>query len=61
VWLANPCPKCNVDADLAVYRYDSGWHHVECMRCNYLGPGAGSERAAIKLHNAAHPIRKGED
>jgi Zn ribbon nucleic-acid-binding protein len=47
----NPCPTCQSDDDLAVYVYDSGWHHVECNECWYLGPGEGSTAAAIKAHN----------
>jgi hypothetical protein len=48
-----PCPECGADADehLAVYIYASGWRHVECTKCNYLGPGEGSNRSAIKSHN----------
>ncbi len=46
-----PCPYCGLDDRLAVYIYDSGWRHVECLRCNYLGPGEGSIRQAIKSHN----------
>jgi uncharacterized metal-binding protein (TIGR02443 family) len=46
-----PCPKCKNDDNLAVYTYDNGWRHVECIKCNYLGPGEGSVRAAIKSHN----------
>lgn len=42
-----------------MYRYD-GWRHVECGNdgCQYIGPGEGSIRAAIKAHNvraALHP------
>lgn len=48
-----PCPNCDTDEHLAVYTYDSGWCHVECNRCLYLGSGEGSTRAAIKSHNAA--------
>lgn len=44
-----PC-RCG-NADLAVYRYDNGWRHVECDKCWYLGPGAGSVKQAIKDHN----------
>ncbi len=46
-----PCPKCGTDEALAVYKYDSGWRHVECDECMYLGPGEGSVRQAIKAHN----------
>lgn len=46
-----PCPKCNSDEHLAVYTYESGCKHVECTKCNYLGPGEGSIRFAIKSHN----------
>jgi len=45
-----PCPRCGSNA-VAVYHYGSGTRHVECDACLYLGPGAGSIRAAIKLHN----------
>jgi uncharacterized metal-binding protein (TIGR02443 family) len=48
-----PCPNCKSDESLAVYRYESGWQHVECNKCWYLGPGEGSTKAAIKSHNAA--------
>lgn len=46
-----PCPTCGTDEHMAVYTYDNGWRHAECVKCNYLGPGAGSIRAAIKSHN----------
>lgn len=47
------CPKCDAPGDcLAVYTYDSGWRHVECDGCYYLGPGAGNIVQAIRLHNA---------
>jgi len=36
---------------MAVYAYESGWRHVECNMCFYLGPGEGSIREAIKSHN----------
>ncbi len=45
------CPNCGTNEDLAVYTYDAGNRHVECNTCFYLGPGANSIRAAIKLHN----------
>jgi Zn ribbon nucleic-acid-binding protein len=46
-----PCPKCGTTVRLAVYSYESGWKHVECDECHYLGPGEGSIRTAIKSHN----------
>ncbi len=46
-----PCPQCNSGERMAVYAYESGWRHVECDKCYYLGPGEGSIRAAIKSHN----------
>ena len=45
-----PCPTCGSD-DVAVYKYDHGWQHVECDKCHYLGPGEGSAEAAIQSHN----------
>jgi Zn ribbon nucleic-acid-binding protein len=50
-----PCPRCRSDEHIVCYNYDSGWRHVECTKCNYLGPGYGSVRAAIKAHNATLP------
>lgn len=47
-----PCPNCKNDEQLEVYRYDSGWRHVECDKCFYLGPGEGSILQAIRSHNA---------
>lgn len=47
-----PCPKCGSE-NLSVYKYDSGRQYVECNSCWYRGPGEGSIRAAIKLHNTA--------
>lgn len=49
-----PCQKCSSN-DVTVYKYDSGWRHVECDECFYLGPGEGSIREAIRSHN--RPIR----
>lgn len=46
-----PCPECGSDDQLDVYCYDHGGRHVECNKCHYLGPCAGSIRVAIKLHN----------
>ncbi len=46
-----PCAKCETVDHLAVYSYDHGGKHVECTKCNYLGPCSGSVRGAIKLHN----------
>ncbi len=48
-----PCPQCRSDEHMAIYTYESGWRHVECDKCYYLGPGEGSKLAAIKSHNAA--------
>jgi Zn ribbon nucleic-acid-binding protein len=45
------CPNCKTDAFIAVYTYDSGWRHVECDKCYYLGPGEGSVLSAIRAHN----------
>lgn len=49
------CPNCNSTSDLAVYTYENGWRHVECTKCNYLGPGEGSVHAAVKSHNKRVP------
>lgn len=46
-----PCPRCRTDADLAVYTYEAGNRHVECLKCDYLGPAGTSIKQAIKLHN----------
>jgi Zn ribbon nucleic-acid-binding protein len=46
-----PCPNCRSIEFVTVYTYFSGWRHVECIKCNYFGPGEGSIRAAIKSHN----------
>jgi Zn ribbon nucleic-acid-binding protein len=46
-----PCPNCKTDENVAVYGYESGWHHVECNKCWYLGPGMGTAAKAIKSHN----------
>lgn len=47
------CPDCGrAGEELTVYKYDSGWKHVECDGCYYFGPGEGSIRQAIKSHNA---------
>jgi len=48
-----PCPNCKSDENLSVYTYESGWRHVECVRCNYLGRGEGTREGAIRSHNAA--------
>lgn len=48
---AKPCPACKTDEHIALYTYDNGWRHVECCKCNYLGPGEGSIKAAIRSHN----------
>jgi len=46
-----PCPNCGTASAIAVYKYDHGWQHVECDKCDYLGPGCGSQRQAIKAYN----------
>jgi uncharacterized metal-binding protein (TIGR02443 family) len=57
----HPCPTCGKTDHLGVFAYDYGWQHVECIECNYMGPGEGSKRMAIKGHNAFAPaIAKGE-
>ncbi len=45
-----PCPRCDNADNLAVFDYD-GNKHVECVKCDYLGPCSGSVRWAIRLHN----------
>jgi Zn ribbon nucleic-acid-binding protein len=47
-----PCPNCKTDSHVAVYAYESGWKHVECDKCFYLGPGKGKIAQAIESHNA---------
>lgn len=47
----SPCPKCGSADHLAVYAYESAWRYVECDKCHYLGPGAGSVSQAIRSHN----------
>jgi len=49
-----PCPKCGSTENLTIYTYDYGWKHVECVACDYLGPGEGSIRQAIKSYNARY-------
>jgi len=46
-----PCPRCPDGGDIVVMTYDHGWRHVECLDCDYLGPGAGSKARAIRAHN----------
>lgn len=47
-----PCPECSRSGeDLDIYTYPSGWKYVECVRCNYRGPGEGTFRDAIRSHN----------
>lgn len=48
----NPCPNCGNNAELAVYTYEAGNRHVECLKCDYLGPAGTSIKQAIRLHNA---------
>ena len=45
------CPTCKTDLHLAICTYDNGWRHVECLECNYLGPGEGSKLQAVRSHN----------
>lgn len=52
-----PCPICDQTDRLAVYTYDNGGRHVECTRCNYLGPACTSIVWAIKDHNAEREAR----
>jgi Zn ribbon nucleic-acid-binding protein len=47
----SPCPTCQSADEVTVYTYESGWRHVECLTCFYLGPGEGSILQAIKSHN----------
>lgn len=49
-----PCPRCKTDENLHVFKYESGWRHVECVECDYLGPGKGNRRQAIKSHNETY-------
>lgn len=46
-----PCRACRDDAAIAAYKYDNGWWHVECLRCDELGPGEGQLRQAVKSWN----------
>ncbi len=46
-----PCPECKDTVGLSVFTYDNGWRHVECVKCDYLGPGCGSILSAIRHHN----------
>ena len=46
-----PCPTCGKSDRLYVFKYDSGWQHVECDHCGYMGHGEGSRREAIRSHN----------
>lgn len=47
-----PCPRCGETDTMEAYKYDNGWHHVECeMDCGYMGPGSGSILGAIRGHN----------
>lgn len=58
-----PCPRCDSAEGLAVYRYDNGARHVECDNggCQYLGPGEGSIRAAIRVHNLRAALAHKQD
>lgn len=46
-----PCPECKDTENLNVFTYENGWRHVECVKCNYLGPGCSSIGAAIRHFN----------
>lgn len=48
-----PCDRCQSSDDLEINKYEHGWVHVECVVCNYLGPGEGSILQAIRAHNSA--------
>lgn len=52
-----PCPNCKDTDNLNVFTYDNGWRHVECVKCDYLGPGCGSITAAIRNYNAEQDQR----
>lgn len=56
------CPKCGASGDdLTVYTYESGWRHVECDDCYYLGPGEGNILQALRAHNErARHLTQGE-
>lgn len=47
-----PCPICLDGGDPVVMTYDHGWRHVECLDCDYRGPGEGSIKQAIVSWNA---------
>ncbi len=46
-----PCPYCERDDALNVFTYENGGRHVECVRCDYLGPACTSILWAIRHHN----------
>lgn len=54
--MANPkvkaCVTCESDEHMEAFCYDPHVWHVECLKCNYLGPASGRLRDAIRLHNA---------
>lgn len=50
-----PCPNCKDTDNLHVFNYD-GWRHVECVKCNYLGPGCSSIAHAIRHFNAEQVV-----
>lgn len=52
-----PCPNCNGTDGLDVFTYDNGCRHVECVECDYLGPGCTSILWAIRHHNAERDER----
>ena len=53
-----PCPTCKTSDNVAVWTYELpgtftlGNRYVECVKCDYRGPGEGSILAAIRSHNA---------
>lgn len=46
-----PCPYCDETTNLDVFTYENGARHVECVKCDYLGPACTSIRWAIAHHN----------
>ncbi|ADU12002.1 hypothetical protein [Asticcacaulis excentricus] len=46
-----PCLTCRDDARIAAFKYDNNVWHVECLRCEVLGPGEWSLRQAVKSWN----------
>ena len=46
------CPICDTKDYLELTKTYNGWRHVECFKCNYMGPGEGTMKLAIDGHNA---------